>query len=420
MRRIFLLIITLFILLCFLNCGSKNEQKAGTAFHVELDNCKLSTDLKLSDLIEDYRLVPLETTNESLLGEIREIISLSGEYILIADRDNVYKFSGEGKFINTILKNGRGPGEISGSCRYSFHRKSKMLFFVDDFVENENIRCFDVKAEKFLPSIKKCFPGRWLNFMVYQDSLIMGSIEGISRGETNPYAVFVQNFKGQFLWGIKSNKTFIIPRSDINDNVLQRLIFYPGEGSVYLRYRLDDTLFTLKDKELTAYLIPEYKNKILKPNLMPFEGDIFITYEPCQNPAYVIIRYDLFTGWTSEGSFNRAHYNKSYYILNKTNGKYALIQSYLDDFTGNKFILGKSFSWTPGVDKDIPFPKTLTDGELYAVYYPRELSEIDTKMRNSPFKNLFAQLEIIRNNQKETDNPVLLIGYPKKRLQLEK
>ena len=105
------------------------------------------------------------------------------------------------------LKNGRGPGETSGSCRYSFNSKSNILFFEDDFVENENIRCYDVKAEKFLPSIKKCFPGRWLSFIVYQDSLILGSIEGVLRGETNPYSVFIQNFKGQFVWGIKSNVT---------------------------------------------------------------------------------------------------------------------------------------------------------------------------------------------------------------------
>ncbi|MBN2612948.1 MAG: 6-bladed beta-propeller, partial [Bacteroidales bacterium] len=148
MRKVFLLIPTLFILLCVWNCGNKNEQRARTSFHADLDNCKLSTDLKLSDLIEDYRLVPLETTNESLLGEFRNIINLSGEYILIADRNNVYKFSGDGRFINTILKNGRGPGETSGSCRYFFNRSSNILFFIDDFVENENIRCYDVKAEK--------------------------------------------------------------------------------------------------------------------------------------------------------------------------------------------------------------------------------------------------------------------------------
>ena len=420
MRKAFQLIPALFILLCVWNCGNQNEKKTNTAFHTDLDNCNLSIDLKLSDLIEDYRLVKLETTNESLLGNFRSIINLTGEYILIADWKNVYKFSGEGRFINTILKNGRGPGETSGSCWYFFDRNSNILYFQDDFVENENIRCYDVKAEKFLPSIKKCFPGRWTTFIVYQDSLIMGSIEGVLRGETNPYAVFVQNFKGQFVWGIKSNKTFIIPRSDINDNVLQRFIILPGENSVYLKYRQDDTLFTFKDNDLTAYLIPEYKNKVTKPNMMPFEGDISIYYETFQNPSFLMMQYSLFTGWTSEGSWSRAHYKKNHYILNKTNGEYALIQSYLDDFTGKKFIIGESLEWTPGVDKEFPFPKTSPDGKLYVIYYPHELSKIDNELKNSQFKNLSSQLEIIRKNQKETDNPVLFIGNPKKRLKFSK
>lgn len=418
MKKMYLFIGIFFILQFGWNCSNKNEQTKRTAFHTDLDNCKLSIDLKLSDLIEDYRLVPLETTNESLLGEFSNIIGLSGDYILVADRNNVYKFSKEGKFINKILKNGRGPGETSGSCKYFFSKNNNILFFEDDFVENENIRRYDVKSEKFLPSIKKCFSGRWLSFIVYQDSLILGSIEGVLRGETNPYAVFAQNFKGQFIWGIESNKTFIIPRSDINDNVLQRFTIYPGEKSIYLKYWQDDTLFALKDKGLIAYLIPEYKNKNLRPKMMPFEGDIFINYESCQNQIFMIIQYSLFTGWKSEGSWNRAHYKKDYYILNKSNGEHALIQSYLDDFTGNKFIIGKSFKWTPGVDKEIPLPKTSPDGVIYAIYYPHELSKIDTELRNSPFKGLFAQLENIKKNQKETDNPILLIGYPKKRLQI--
>ena len=201
MKKIYLLISIFFFLQFVWNCSNKNEQTKNTPFHTDLDNCKLSIDLKLSDLIEDYRLVPLETTNESLLGEFRNIINSSGDYILIADRNNVYKFSREGRFINTILKNGRGPGETSGSCRYFFNKNNNILFFEDDFVENENIRCYDVKSEKFLPSIKKCFPGRWLSFIVYQDSLILGSIEGVLRGETNPYAVFIQNFKGAIFMG---------------------------------------------------------------------------------------------------------------------------------------------------------------------------------------------------------------------------
>jgi hypothetical protein len=124
-------------------------------------------------------------------------------------------------------------------------------------------------------------PVKWFNFIVIKDTLLLGSIEGVLRGENNPYAIFIQDFKGKFIWGIKSNKTFIIPRNDINDNVLQRFIIYPGKESIYLKYRHDDTLFTLDEKSLTTYLIPKYKDKVLKPNMMTFEGDRIINYDPC-------------------------------------------------------------------------------------------------------------------------------------------
>ena len=41
--------------------------------------------------------------------------------------------------------------------------------------------------------------------------------------------------------------------------------------------------------------------------------------------------------------------------------------------------IGKSFQWTPGVDKEIPLPKSSPDGLIYAIYYPHELSKIDTE-----------------------------------------
>lgn len=412
MQKIYILLGVFLSLQIAWNCNNNTEQTQRTAFHPDLDNCKLSINLKLSDLIENYRIVQLETTSESLLGELNCVINISGDYILIQDGNGIQKFSKEGKFINTIIKSGKGPDEISGSCNFFFNKNNNILYFQDNIVENEKIRCFDIKSEKFLPSIKKCFPGSWLNFIIYQDSLILGSINIISR--SNPYAIFAQNLKGEFVWGIKSNKTFNVS----NEDLLQRFVIYPGDKTIFLKYWSDDTLFSLNDKNLSTHLIPEYKNKVLKPNITIFEGDRIINYDPYQNPSFMIIRNGLFTGWIMEGNWNRAHYNLDFYILNKYNGEYALIQSYNDDFINRIYNLGKSVRWTPGIDEMPPLPKTSPDGLIYSIYYPNELSGIDSEMKNSPFKNLMARLVEIKKDQKETDNPILLIGYPKKRLRI--
>lgn len=213
--KIFLLSLTFFLLMpAVWNCSNPDTDSKDLPFHVDFDNYKLSVDLKLSDLMEDCRLIALETTDESLLPDNFQVINLSGDYIIIHDRGNVYKFSSDGKFIRKVLKNGRGPGEISVSCMYDYDNKTNILYFEDDFNENDVIKRYDMESEKFLPPIPKCFKGMWLDLELYQDSLIMGSIEGVLRGETNPYALFIQNFEGEFIEGIKSNRTLIIPRPD--------------------------------------------------------------------------------------------------------------------------------------------------------------------------------------------------------------
>lgn len=366
--------------------------------------------------MEDCRLIALETSDESLLPDNFQVINLSGDYIIIHDRGNVYKFSSDGKFIRKVLKNGRGPGEISVSCMYDYDNKANILYFEDDFNENDVIKRYDMESEKFLPPIPKCFKGFWLDLELYQDSLIMGSIEGVLRGETNPYALFIQNFKGDLIEGIKSNRTFIIPRPDnTKDEVLQRAVFYTGDENMHVMYWRDDTLFTLKNMQLSPYLIAEHKGKYTVPNLMPAEGDTFTGYDQYENPGFMFIQHSLFTGWTSEGSFNRAHYKKDYIILNKATGKYGLIQSYEDDFNRRNYLLGKAFTLNPGVDKEFPKPKTSPDGLIFTTYYPTELPGSIT---NNSFRNLADQLNTLNKTLKETDNPVLLIGKPKKKLRI--
>lgn len=412
-----LLSLTIFLLVPVVwNCSNPDTDSKDLPFHIDFDNYKLSVDLKLSDLMEDCRLIALETTDESLLPDNFQVINLSGDYIIIHDRGNVYKFTSDGKFITKVLRSGRGPGEISVSCMYDYDNKANILYFEDDFNENNVIKRYDMESEKFLPPIPKCFKGFWLDLELYQDSLIMGSIEGVLRGETNPYALFIQNFKGDLIEGIKSNRTFIIPRPDnTKDEVLQRAVFYTGDENMHVMYWRDDTLFTLKNMQLSPYLIAEHKGKYTVPNLMPAEGDTFTYYDQYENPGFMFIQHSLFTGWTSEGSFNRAHYKKDYIILNKTTGKYGLIQSYEDDFNRKNYLLGKALTIKPGVDKEFPKPKTSPDGLIFTTYYPTELPESIT---NNAFKDLADQLNTLNRTLKETDNPVLLIGKPKKKLRI--
>lgn len=67
--------------------------------------------VKLSEVLSSYALVPLETTEESLVGEVMKIVKENGMYYLACDWKNILMFDGAGKYRGQIDRIGAGPGE---------------------------------------------------------------------------------------------------------------------------------------------------------------------------------------------------------------------------------------------------------------------------------------------------------------------
>lgn len=412
MKNPFFILILLISLSVNWQCGTVKETDEHSVFHLDLDNNKTFIDLKLSDLIDSCRLVPLETTNVSLLGNYFYFINITDDFILIVDKNGVNKFTADGKFIRRVINIGRGPQEISGSCQYFYQEDKNLLFITDDFVQNDSILCYNIKTETFMPSIKKCFPTRWENFIIYEDSLILGSILGLDYVDPNPYAIFIQNFKGDLITGIKSKRSLIHPKNGIE--TFQRMFIYTGDQSIHLSYFRGDTLFNFINNNLSPYLIPYYNSRTKLPKMIPDVGYKQVGYEnPYENKSFMIFNLQEFAGWNP-----RAQYKISYYFLNKSTGKFGEIKSYTDDLMGKVQNMENSMSWTPGVSEEITFPKSLANGKLYVSYYPNELLKHTHFQEKSDFsKNLYTQLSQIKAKIDETDNPILLIGVPKTKWQ---
>ena len=67
--------------------------------------------VKLSEVLSSHALVPLETTEESLVGEVMKIVKENGRYYLACDWKNILMFDGDGKYRGQIDRVGAGPGE---------------------------------------------------------------------------------------------------------------------------------------------------------------------------------------------------------------------------------------------------------------------------------------------------------------------
>lgn len=67
--------------------------------------------LPTDSLFGNQRIVPLETTSECLLTKNASIIYADEHDILLSSADDVYRFSGNGNFLNKVGDLGNGRSE---------------------------------------------------------------------------------------------------------------------------------------------------------------------------------------------------------------------------------------------------------------------------------------------------------------------
>lgn len=92
-----------------------------------LGNAGKEQEIKLSEVAKSVRVIPLETTEECLLGTDLKIY-YGEEYIFVCDQRQpgaFYRFSKDGKFLNKIGCSGEGPEEYIRSLSFSVDEDKK-------------------------------------------------------------------------------------------------------------------------------------------------------------------------------------------------------------------------------------------------------------------------------------------------------
>lgn len=123
------LLLFLFVILVT-GCTSNGNKPLSTFVYNESDEVSILSLLKgkgtpikveepmpvinASDIIEDYRYIPLETTSQSLMGMIRKVEFYKDRiYIHDVETNMVYIYDKSGKFLRKIGQKGGGPGEFT-------------------------------------------------------------------------------------------------------------------------------------------------------------------------------------------------------------------------------------------------------------------------------------------------------------------
>lgn len=172
MKHMFLLLIGVFVLL---GCSSNKKQepisKSGIPVINLSEDVSIVPSLLLSEAASKVDIVPLEVTDESLLGEIYHLQITENDIWVHHYKDKcICRFSRSGKFLNKVGKIGQGPGEFIQLSDFFIDEKHREIYIVS---ASRGIFVYDFdgnfKRQPTRTIVETMFGSIFNQFMIYNN-----------------------------------------------------------------------------------------------------------------------------------------------------------------------------------------------------------------------------------------------------------
>lgn len=241
----------IFVLSMIFLCTNCKENIKETPFSGEIVEVTNPISISVEDFIINVDTIRLETTDESILDGILKMHLMDGRIYILNDKyEEVYLFSNEGKFIKKIQNKGDGPQEYIKINSFEVDKKNKKIILADSFsrrifIYDELGELEDVIQLDFQPSIVSS-DGKDGFISFYSGRKGMYSSPEMEK--TN---IHFMDKNGKINSYAKENET---PQTiDISSTFP---ITHVGNGEVLYQPILSDTIFEVKNKQVTPmYLL---------------------------------------------------------------------------------------------------------------------------------------------------------------------
>jgi hypothetical protein len=298
-------------------------------------------------LVEEIKLVPLETTDESLVDDIYKIL-VTDSHIYIYDSfkgGGLIVFDINGNFIRRI-PNGQGPGEVG------------RLYDIAYDVENHELVAYQHSFLLFFTPLgqyirKERLPFGFYNFTVIPNGYLFKTLDKQGNGHLGhfeDYTLFItdKNFK---------LKSVALPAFPCEINYGGSHYVYDNNHDIKITQNFIDTVYQYLNEtnSLKAKYVLNYSKKKIPAVYM--KG----SYDEFENA----VRQNNYYFYIGEYFETESHHA---FILNN---KYIKLNSiiYRDKKTGN-MVGGTHANFNPNEIPSIGFPETTSDNYFISVYYP--------------------------------------------------
>lgn len=151
--KLFLFLFVLQIVVISCATKQKETQSNSNLLIIDLDDIKTKETVKASDFFKNSKSIILETNENSLIGNIKQIY-INNHYIIVFDDSenlSVLVFNLDGTFSHKIGELGRGAGEYISISDFTVDDKKDEIYLLDS--EDAKVKKYHLNTGKFINSI---------------------------------------------------------------------------------------------------------------------------------------------------------------------------------------------------------------------------------------------------------------------------
>ncbi len=419
-----------FISIClFVGCVGNNDSDRLPLVNIngkeiaDIDSLKLAdTTVKLSQIVDNVKVVALETIEEAMLSGISMFIG--NEYILANRGNEIYQFSGDGKFIRVIAKKGRGPEEIPSMGRnisYNINEELDLLYItcIDD-IYLYKLSSGTFMGKKKIPEFGELREARGIT-MTSSDSLFIYSYfsRGV-KGDALCSGVAVQNWNSEIVWKKEFDYlTWVVYPEPINYELLSgsNISVVNTDNPREFIFQVDnqDTcyLFNVDNLSLEPYLLRRTTGSTLKDghpiSLLSVGSYSTISREFNRKNGIHLMQMHLTTKFVDIN-------NGDYYVYNILYDNNEKIAYNINTLENDYFGFEHGYNGT-GESRSRIYPSLSPPyGKFLMIYEATDFIKLATeelKKTDMP-KEIKDRLIRLLDSVTEMDNPLLLTGDIKK------
>lgn len=262
MKNLIKLFFWLLVFIC--SCGKKTSIDIEKIYQIPVDPQE-SLELKFSDFFDTTLIVPLEVTDNSLIGEVSKVITTE-EYIYVLDRtiaESLFLFNYQGKLLRFFSGTGGGPGEFIRVSNFYLSKDEKTVFITDHSLGK--ILAFDQNGNLLFE--KKFDLGE--NFA---DLIPFGDGFLITKPTSDDLGVEL-NFLDHELEFI-SEPLNLFENSFIMEAGFKHQFFYPGtNGITYFKEVLSKNLYAITTEDVQVYGFNFPEDQVFSLEALPWDED---------------------------------------------------------------------------------------------------------------------------------------------------